>query len=268
MTSDLVASVRPLLCGDFGARLVHLAEIDSTNSEALRLASDPGVPEGTVVVADSQTAGRGRWGRTWVSEPGKSLTFSVLLRPTARPDLITTCVGVAVTEAVRELTGADAGLKWPNDVVVDGRKLAGILVESQSGPTGVLTAVAGIGINIESPPSDLGVPVTSMANVSSGRAPARHEVLAVVLSWFEPLYRALGTQQGAAQIVDRASELSTVLGEEVTLAFADGRSQTGIATSLDPAGALIVRSPNGTETFRAGEIASTRVVPGRPSGDK
>lgn len=268
MTSDLVASVRPLLCGDFGARLVHLDEIDSTNSEALRLAADPDVPEGTVVVADSQTAGRGRWGRTWFSEPEKSLTFSILLRPTARPDLITTCVGVAVTEAIRELTGADAGLKWPNDVVVDGRKLAGILVESQSDPTDALTAVAGIGINLENPPSDLGVLATSVTSVSLGPAPARHEVLAAVLSWFEPLYRALGTEKGAAEIIHRASELSTVLGKEVTLAFADGRSQTGVATSLDPAGALIVRSPSGSETFRAGEITSTRVVPGRPSGDK
>jgi BirA family transcriptional regulator, biotin operon repressor / biotin---[acetyl-CoA-carboxylase] ligase len=268
MTSDLVASVRPLLCGDFGARLVHLDEIDSTNSEALRLAADPEVPEGTVVVADSQTAGRGRWGRTWVSEPGKSLTFSILLRPTARPDLITTCVGVAVTEAVRELTGVDAGLKWPNDVVVDGRKLAGILVESQTDPTGGFTAVAGIGINLQDPPSEVAAPVTSLANVSLGPAPARHEVLAAVLSWFEPLYRSLGTQQGANQIVDRASELSTVLGKEVTLAFADGHSQTGMAIALDPSGALIVGSSNGSETFRAGEITSTRVVPGRLSGDK
>ncbi len=268
MTSHLVASVRPLLCGDFGARIVHLSEIDSTNSEVLRMASDPDVAEGTVVVADSQTVGRGRWGRTWVSEPGGSLTFSILLRPGGRPELITTCVGVAVTEAIRELTGAEAGLKWPNDVVVDGRKLAGILVESQSGPSGVVAAVAGIGINLEDPPSDVGAPVTSVADITSGPPPARHEVLGAILSWLEPLYRALDTRQGATQIVERASELSTVFGKEVTLTFADGRTHTGMAMSLDPAGALIVRSRDGSETFRAGEITSARVVPGASSGDK
>jgi BirA family biotin operon repressor/biotin-[acetyl-CoA-carboxylase] ligase len=260
MTSDLVASVRPLLCGDFGERIVHLPQVDSTNSEVLRLAADPAVAQGTVVVADTQTAGRGRWGRTWVSEPGKSLTFSILLRPEARPELITTCVGVAVTEAIREVTGTDAGLKWPNDVIVEGRKLAGILVESQSGASGVTTAVAGIGINLEMPAGDAAALATSVTAIAASEPPAAHEVLAAVLSWLEPLYLSLASDIGATQIVNRASELSTVLGKEVTVSFADGRSATGIATSLDPDGALIVDFPNGPEALRAGEITSTRVV--------
>ncbi len=265
MTEDLLAEIRPLLCGAFGDPLRHLTEIDSTNSEAIRWAAE-GAPEGAVVVADSQTAGRGRWSRSWISAPGASLTFSVVLRPPwpgDRLDLLTTTVGVAVAEALREIAEVDAHLKWPNDVTVGGKKLAGILVESQSDGGRVASAIAGIGINLGALdwPEELGGRVVTLSEVSAS-VPSRARVLAAVLSWLEPLYHSLRTDAGALEIVRLASERSAVLGHDVELTFADGRVDSGIARRLLPSGALEVEFADRVEEVRSAEITRSTSSPG------
>ncbi|HLA99900.1 MAG TPA: biotin--[acetyl-CoA-carboxylase] ligase, partial [Bacteroidota bacterium] len=125
--------------GSFG-RVVHVfASVDSTNSRARDLAMK-GAPGGTVVMAREQTAGRGRHGRVWESEPGKNLLFSIVLRPRVEPELlglVSLYASVSVAACVEELCGRDAGCKWPNDVTVSGRKICGILSESVITPGGV-----------------------------------------------------------------------------------------------------------------------------------
>lgn len=254
MSTELERNLAPLLCGRFGTPFRHLSEIDSTNSEALRWAVGDGVSEGALVVADTQSAGRGRWGRSWFGSADGSLMFSLVLRPPAAAlDLLTTTVGVATVEAVRELGVADAGLKWPNDVVVGGRKLAGILVESQSSGTDVI-AIAGVGLNLDLEhlelPDDVAGRSTSL--VGEGVSAERARVLAAVLSWFEPLYDSLATPEGRSRVVSLASERSVLLGREVTLTTADGAATSGVAEAITPDGAL--RLAGHPEPFRAGEV--------------
>ena len=136
----------------------------STNADLLARATDPGSPEGQVLVAEEQTAGRGRLGRSWSSVPGASLTFSVLLRPDAVPAArrgwLTLLAGVAVASAVRSVGGVDAVLKWPNDVLVGDRKLAGILAEQSPDGSAV---VIGTGLNVAAAPGELPVSAAGLA---------------------------------------------------------------------------------------------------------
>jgi BirA family biotin operon repressor/biotin-[acetyl-CoA-carboxylase] ligase len=150
-----------------GRRVLVYDRLDSTNSAAARLADDP-ANDGVAVRADVQTAGRGQHGRTWQAPPGSSLLLSVLVFPSQerrRPAVLTAWAAVAVCETVRDLTGADATIKWPNAVLVDGRKVAGILIEQGRG------AVIGVGLNLRQTADDLaaaGLPfATSLARFTS-----------------------------------------------------------------------------------------------------
>src|SRR5680860_1413471 len=140
MTSDLSAArIEGALRGRWGRPLRFFEEIESTNSEALEWAEE-GAPEGAAVVADHQSAGRGRLGRTWLSEPGAVLPLSVVLRPRLPPDrfgLLSAAAGVATAEAIAEVSGLSCRLKWPNDVTISGRQVAGILHESRVSTAGV-----------------------------------------------------------------------------------------------------------------------------------
>jgi BirA family biotin operon repressor/biotin-[acetyl-CoA-carboxylase] ligase len=272
---DFLDALTPLLCGRFGTPLRHLENIDSTNAEALRWAAE-GAPEGAVVVADDQSAGRGRWGRTWESTAGSSLLCSLVLRPQLPPegiDLVTTMIGVATVEALREVARIEARLKWPNDVLVEDRKLAGILVESQSAPAvsdkarlpddaGV--AVAGIGVNLDLRDAFL-IPEVAARAVSLAELvaepPHRVEVLGALLSWIEPLYGSLAGESGRSALVARASELSAVLGADVSVRFVDGSNATGTARRIMPDGSLEIDLPGGPKSLRTGEIEFLRRAP-------
>lgn len=266
MEPGLVSETQGLLCGRFGRAIRHLEEIDSTNLEALRWAADEAspAPDGAVVVADLQSEGRGRWGRTWVAGPASSLMFSLVLRPSLPPDrleLLTTLMGVATAEAVAEVTGLKTGLKWPNDVVVNGRKLAGILVESQSRGGRIETVVAGVGINLDLSgvdlPEEVAARATSIAELGVA-VPGRPQLLAAILSWAEPLYDNLWTDAGPPEVVALAGARSVVLGAEVTLRLSDGRTSTGVARRLLADGSLVVAFPDGERPVRSGEIVNLR----------
>jgi BirA family transcriptional regulator, biotin operon repressor / biotin---[acetyl-CoA-carboxylase] ligase len=249
--------------GAFGTPVRVFDEIGSTNSEAMRWANE-GAPEGALVVTNHQTAGRGRRGRSWWSEPGTALQFSLVIRPRRQLDvmgLLTTAVGLACVEGVEIAAGVRADLKWPNDVTVSGRKLAGILVESRVTGGMLDFAIIGIGINVyPSPgaPADVATRATSVYEAASEKEPNRVEVLGWVLDAFERIYPLLGTGEGAAAIVERATNRSDVLGNRVTVKIADGDVLEGVARRLLPSGALEVEIAGEFRAVHAGEIVQLR----------
>ena len=231
-----------------------LGEVDSTNAEALRSAAD-GAPEGTVVVADTQSAGRGRLGRSWWSEPGTALLASWLLRPALEPErwpLLSLLAGVAAARAATAAGGIPVGLKWPNDLVVEDRKLGGILSESD----GRGAVVVGIGVNVrqEHFPAEIAGTATSIV-AAGGRTPTRAWLLAATLSSFG------GRMQTPDDALDDYRAMCATLGRDVRIELASGGAITGKAIDVAISGALIVDGPGGRT-----EVASGDVVHLRPNG--
>ncbi len=223
------------------------ASLPSTNDECWRLAGE-GLPAGTIVVADSQTAGRGRNGRGWVSSSAVGLYASLLLRPAelSRITLLPLAIGIASVEAVREVAGCRTGIKWPNDVLIDGQKVAGILIEADLAAA-ESTVVVGFGVNIATPLEELPVrltyPATSL-KLATGRTIGRDELLEVWRSsmacWFERW------QSGdTATLVDRWTELDALQGEMLSVKAADGSEVSGINVGVDESGALLLQGSDG-----------------------
>jgi len=216
----------------------HVAKTESTNADLAAAARD-GAPEGTVIVADHQTAGRGRLDRTWEAPPGSGLVMSALVRPDqldpASWPWIPLMTGVAVADAVRE-AGLEPSLKWPNDVESGGRKLAGILVERVETPDGP-AAVIGIGLNVAMTSDQLPVPTATSLSLE-GSAATRDDVLADVLSGLAARYELLLSDTEAL----RAAYVSAcgTVGMNVSVSLPDGSTLTGPATDVDTHGRLIV----------------------------
>ena len=257
-----IDALRRALRGSFGRELrVHDA-IGSTNDEALEWAG-AGAPEGAVVTADQQIQGRGRWNRSWLSPPGRSISLSVVLRPAdrAQAGLVTTVVGVAVGEAIESASGVRCGIKWPNDVVAHGGKVAGILVESRSAGAAAGAAVAGIGINVswgpEEMPEEIRAGASSLVAEGAGPLP-RAALIAEVLDATERWYRRAETREGRAAVVAEATARSTVLGHPVLLRRADGTLAEGKAVALLEDGALQVDLDGSLVAVTAGEVERIR----------
>jgi BirA family transcriptional regulator, biotin operon repressor / biotin---[acetyl-CoA-carboxylase] ligase len=263
------------LRGRFGRPFKYFDAIGSTNTEALEWSRE-GAPHGAIVVTDHQNQGRGRRGRVWFSEPGTALQFSLILRPVIPLDvfgLVSTALGLGCAEAVEAVTGLRPMLKWPNDVTIGRRKVAGILVESRVSGHHVDVAVAGIGINV-SPVTALppDIPATSLGAelARAGRDPSidRAELLAEVLQTIESVVSLVETGKGAAELLEKASRRSEVLGEEVVVHRVDGTSVRGIALRLLPSGALEVASGEEHIPVQVGEIEHLRAAedPSRDPG--
>lgn len=217
-----------------------------------------GAPEGTVVVADEQTAGRGRLGRTWASAPGAGLWCSVLVRMGVAQGrgLLPLLAGVAVAEAVRG-RGVEAALKWPNDVVIDGdafdgspgpRKLGGILSESD----GDDAVVIGIGINVSQTHDDLPVPAATSLALEQGAMP-RDELLVDILTRLHAAIEELRAQ-GSAGALGGYRRLCLTLGREVTVMLPSGEEISGRAVGLGEDGQLEVRTALKTVFVAAGDV--------------
>jgi BirA family biotin operon repressor/biotin-[acetyl-CoA-carboxylase] ligase len=221
--------------------IVRLDRVESTQTIAFALAAE-GAPEGTVVVADSQGAGRGRRGRAWVDEPGASLLASIVMRPRLEPARLpglSLAAAVAVADALTRTAGVTPRLKWPNDVLVGGRKLAGILLESRLAGDRA-TTVVGIGVNLTQRvfPADLAQTATSLWLVS-GRRVDRDSLLAALLDALGD-WRGRLERQGFAPVRARWCALADTLGRAVSV---DG--VTGIAVDVDADGALVVADADG-----------------------
>ncbi len=241
-----------------GCRLIYVPELPSTNDEAKKLARE-GCPEGTVVITEKQTGGKGRLGRAWFSPPGKGLWFTVVLRPPVNPaetPQVTMVTAVAVATAVREHTGVEAGIKWPNDILVKGKKLCGILVELNAEMDRVNFMVAGVGLNVNIPrsefPPDIAETATSL-QAETGRHVPRVPLLRALLESFEKWYR-LWLDRGFAPVLQRWRELCVTLNCPVTV-YTIRESYAGYAMDVDETGALLVKTEDGrVERLLAGEV--------------
>jgi BirA family biotin operon repressor/biotin-[acetyl-CoA-carboxylase] ligase len=239
-----------------GRTLEYWPEIESTNARARRLA-EGGAPEGTLVLTDYQTAGRGRLGRQWVAPVGSSLLMSLVFRPRIAPvqvQRLTMICGLAAVDAIESETGLEAGLKWPNDILTGGAKAGGILTEIGLRGDRVDYAVVGLGLNVNLDPArlpgELLMEATSLAHVLGESVP-RLPLLWALLQAVETRYLAL--QSGHSPHNEWAERLVT-LGRAVTVALGDGVVQ-GIAEGVDADGALLVRSADGgLRTVLAGDV--------------
>ncbi len=259
------AQIGPLLAsGELGRKIHSYQELESTNDEAHRLA-EAGALHGEVVVADSQTRGRGRRNRTWVAPPGKAVTLSVILRPTlppARAPEITLASAVAVAEAARELGAHSARIKWPNDVECKGHKIAGLLTELRAEMDRVRHAILGVGFNVSLQMSDFPEelrPVATSLLIESGERQPRPLVCARLLEHLEE-WLSLHETEGFGPVADRWRELSSTLGRRVRIT-SEGETVEGDAVDLADDGALLVRAPGGVLVrVLAGDVEHCTVV--------
>ena len=257
MTRIDPAVLAQALAGNALVRRVEvLDETPSTNLAAKEFALE-GAPSGTLVLANRQTAGRGRRGRTWESEAGTSLCMSLLLRPEFPAELaprVTIAAALGVCRALRTF-GADAAIKWPNDVQAGGKKLTGIL--SELGTAGQeYFIVCGIGINVgQSAFPDALKETASSLLLETGRAPALEDVAAAVMQAFAPLFSACGDDAAYAALMAEYRQHSCTLGQAVKVMRANG-TLYGVAEDLDALGRLLLRTEDGVlHTIHAGDVS-------------
>lgn len=244
-----------------GIGLHLLQAVDSTNDEAAKLASG-GAPEGTVVIADAQFRGRGRMGCQWESPKDVGLYLSVILRPPIPPHaapILTLLGAVAVADAIERTTGLAAGVKWPNDLIVRGRKVAGILGEMAAENSRLRHVVLGVGINVNQ--TEEGFKGELEKTASSLRIEVGHHVdrTAMVRSlcrglddWYDRFL-----SDGVASILERARQLCLTLGRAV-VARSGNQELRGLAVAIDDAGALVIRDDSGeAHRLLAGDVTLT-----------
>lgn len=246
---------------DFGGKIVHYFITGSTNAVALRLAAD-GVTHGTLVVAEEQTAGRGRFGRPWYSERGSGIYASLILRPPLPPcsaPVLTLMAGLALSEAIAEETSLAPDIRWPNDVLLSGRKAAGILTEMCADLDRIHAVVIGMGVNVNHSrmPAELRAIATSL-RIESGKTYSRAGVLACVLRRCRDSYSAL-IEQGGAAIVKRWEEASTYARDKQVRVKTGTGESAAWTDGLDTNGALRLRFADGRrESMLSGEIVELK----------
>lgn len=275
------ARLRRALAAPYGpwSRLEVRTETGSTNADVAEAARS-GEPEGLVVVAERQTAGRGRRGRVWQSPPRAGIATSVLLRPgeavptrgwsPAPPSgygWLPLLAGVALVEAVTLLAELDASLKWPNDLLIGGAKCAGILAEGVPGPqpSDPPAVVLGIGLNVtlradELPEHPTGLPATSLqlaGAAATDRDPLLRALLRSVADWYAR-WRDAGGDATASGLREAYLTACGTIGREVRAQLPDGTAVTGTATGIDPDGQLLVTTAGGRRSLAAADIRHLR----------
>jgi BirA family biotin operon repressor/biotin-[acetyl-CoA-carboxylase] ligase len=240
-----------------------VAATGSTNADLAVLGRD-GAEPGAVLVAEHQHEGRGRLDRTWQAPKRAGLTFSVLLRPDGVPSLrwpwLPLLAGVAVAEALARVADVDAGLKWPNDVLVDDQKVAGILVERIEPAGGRPMAVIGVGINVSNTVEELPTPDSSSLALRSASTLDRSVILRAVCRTLESLFVAWCTDEGdpAAGLADSYRERCSTLGREIRIQLPGQGSVSGRAVDLDASGRLVVAGADGRVALGLGDVVHVR----------
>jgi BirA family biotin operon repressor/biotin-[acetyl-CoA-carboxylase] ligase len=256
---QLDALDRELAGTPFAGRVRYFASIDSTNTLAMREAEE-GQESGTVYLADEQTGGRGRGAHSWHSAPGSGLYVSILLRPRLAPaDIlwVSLAAGLAVQQAIREVTSLAVDLRWPNDLLLSGRKLGGILTELNAEVTRVRHAVIGVGLNVHQPafPPELASLATSLT-IETGQEWSRQDLLVALLRNVDREISRLTTENldtVTADIRERlAAGSSWIKGKQVVVTESD--TFAGITDGLDTRGFLRVRTGDGVRTVLSGGV--------------
>lgn len=240
--------------------VLYFNSIDSTNTRAKELAAQ-GAPHGTVLIADHQTGGRGRLGRTFLSPAGTGVYLSVILRPNCAPTELmhlTCAAAVAMCDAVEHAAGFRPGIKWTNDLVYGGKKLAGILTELGISPRGMVDyAVIGIGINCCQREADFPAEIRSIAGSLSMFTQTKVDRSRVAAAMVEALYQMSEILLREKRcIMDRYRSSCITLGCDVSIVKADDSVRHALAMDIDEEGALIVQLPDGTtEVVSSGEVS-------------
>jgi BirA family biotin operon repressor/biotin-[acetyl-CoA-carboxylase] ligase len=245
----------------FGKRIFHFFKLDSTNRVALELGY-AGEPEGAVVLAEEQTAGRGRAGHTWHSERAAGIYVTLLLRPRLAPvqaPLLTMMAGLSAHTAIQAQTGLTVDLKWPNDLLINAKKAGGILTEMHAEPGQVRFVIVGVGLNVnqEKFPGELGTTATSV-RAETGRPQSRLELLVRLLREFESDYNRF-VNDGADSVIERFMRVSSYAQGKRVRVTNGKESFAGITAGLGPEGLLLVKRESGqVVTVIAGEVAEAR----------
>ncbi len=238
----------------FGCRVVYHETLTSTMDEAFKLGME-GAPEGTVVCAETQTKGRGRLGRNWASPKHKGVYLSIILRPKLSPAelaKLTLLSAVAVAEAVEKISGVAARIKWPNDLLIKNKKLAGILTELRAEVDQMKFVIVGIGLNVNNTATQLVEGATSLRQ-EAGRAFSRVEVVQEILRAFERWYAHLD-KKGFDDVIGAWKERSHTLGKRVKITDPAGVVE-GVALDLDHDGGLLIRQDSGVVVKKmAGDV--------------
>ena len=241
----------------FGKKIYSYRKVGSTNLLGFRLA-ETGAEEGTLVVADEQTKGKGRMGRSWYSPPRLGLWMSLILRPDIPPFKapgLSICAGLALAQTIKEMTGIEAKIKWPNDCLIDGKKVGGILLELSAELDRINFVIVGIGVNVNHSakdfPKNLSQTATSM-KIKLGKDISRLALLTSFLKKFERIYLDF-KKNGLSPQKEMIKSFSSLLGKKVTVKFGKERIE-GMAENIDENGSLVIKTKKGEKVVRAGEV--------------
>jgi BirA family biotin operon repressor/biotin-[acetyl-CoA-carboxylase] ligase len=239
-----------------GKKIFVFETIDSTNA-CTKLLGEAGTEEGCVVTADFQTSGRGRHGHSWVANPGENLLFSLLLRPvlsTESAGLLTLYASVAIARAVEKEIGGTIECKWPNDLLLNGKKISGILLENSFQQEALAYSVIGAGINVNQPefPTELNDRATSLARERKTACDRKH-LFQTILQEMDLLYQDV-RKGDFSLVIKEWARRCTMFGRPVTVEQHD-RTISGIVLRLNDDGGLVLETPQGTKTVYAGDVS-------------
>lgn len=246
----------------FGKKVYTFQTIDSTNNCARALAGC-WAEEGTVVIAEEQTAGKGRLGRTWLATPGENLTFSIILRPSLPSEemnLLPLLVAVGVARAVESVISMNVQCKWPNDLLLDGKKFAGVLMEGVLSNNAVDYVVVGIGINVNQTlfPPELAERATSL-RLATGASINRDTLFRAILHSLETEYDSLSAS-GFHEVLPRWLSYAPIVGRQVTISQ-DGSILAGTVRGISKHGGLIVETNGEERVVFAGDVTILNMEP-------
>ena len=239
-------------------KIIYYEQLDSTNTELVRLAAQ-GAAHGTVVVADAQTAGKGRKGRNWESPAGENIYMSIPLRPDFVPDrapMLTLVMAYSVAKVLKELRFTDVQIKWPNDLVLSGKKICGILTEMQLKDSEIDYIVVGVGINVNTSKfsEEIRDTATSLC-MESGRVFDRENIVGSIVEYFGEAYRQFLETQDLSFLREAYNDMLVNVDKEVRV-LEPGNEYTAYAQGINSEGELLVRTKEGEEkSIYAGEVS-------------
>ena len=253
------AEIKSLMHTDWVAKeVLYFDTIDSTNTKAQELA-EKGYPSGTLVVADKQESGKGRSGRSWVSPSGTGIFMTLMIKPDINPNnasMLTLVAALAVAKAITSVTGEEAMIKWPNDIVVNGKKVCGILTEMNAQFDYINHIVVGIGINVhnESFPEEISQMASSLMIEAGGKRFHRAQIIAETMSYFEQYYDTFLKTQDLSALVREYDELLVNMNKAVRV-LDPKEPFDGKAMGITPKGELIVDTWESRKLVSSGEVS-------------